>query len=126
MNPLLVSRVEPFSPGDESAEVSLQSEFGELVVFSYPCDLKPGDLVPNKLSVLDGDSKAAYLADWPDEMKKEHAVERIERTGPFSYKGIGYVADQSSGFVQVLGFVLDFGEVPCAGHVEFECLRVDL
>jgi len=126
MKPLLVSHVEPFSRGDESASVSLQSESGELVVFSYPCDVKPGDVVPNQLSVLDGDAKAAYLDDWPDEIKKEHAAERIERTGPFSYRGVGYVAEQSSGLIEVLGFVLDFGEVPCGGYVEFECLRVDL
>ncbi|WP_447894968.1 hypothetical protein [Vreelandella sp. GE22] len=126
MKSLLVSHVEPFSLGDESASVLLQSKSEELVVFSYPCDVKPGDEVPNQLSVIDGDAKAAYLDDWSNEIKKERAAERIERTGPFSYRGVGYVAEQSSGLIEVLGFVLDFGEVPCAGHVEFECLRVDL
>jgi hypothetical protein len=126
MKPLLVSRVDRFSPGDESAEVTLRSDLGELVAFCHPCDLEVGALIPNGLSVLDGDTKSAYLVDWPEDLRNERSVERIERTGPFSYRGVGRVIDQRAGLVQVLGFVLDFGEVPCQGHVEFECLRVDL
>ena len=126
MKPLLVSRVERFSPGDDSAEVTLRSELGELVAFSYPCSVETGAYVPNRLHVLDGDIKAAYLSDWPEDLRFERSAERIERTGPFSYRGVGRVIDQSEGLVHVLGFVLDFGDVPCDGPVEFECLRVDL
>ena len=104
----------------------VKSDFGELVVFSWPCDVHVGNTVQNRLSVLDGSVQSAYLSDWPDELKAELGVERIERIGPYSYRGVGRVIDQSSGFVEVRGFVLDFGEVPCDGHVEFECERLDL
>ena len=126
MKPLLVAHVERFRPGDESAEVTLRSELGELVAFSRPCDVETGAFVPNRLHVLDGDTKAAYLSDWPEDLRSDRSAERIERTGPFSYRGVGRVIDQSAGLVQALGFVFDFGDVPCDGHVEFECLRVDV
>jgi hypothetical protein len=126
MKPLFVSRVERFSPDDDSAEVTLRSEQGELVAFCHPCDVEAGASVPNRLHVLDGDLKAAFLSDWPDDVRSERSTERMERTGPFSYRGVGLVIDQSKGLVQALGFVLDFGAAPCDGPVEFECLRVDL
>lgn len=126
MKPLLVLRVDRFTQGDESAEVTLRSDASELVAFSFPCDLEVGEEIPNRLNVLDGNTKSAYLDDWPDDLRNDKSVERIERTGPFSYRGVGRVIDQRAGLVQVLGFVLDFGEVPCQGHVEFECMRVDV
>lgn len=126
MKPLLVSHVERFSPGDESAKVTLRSEQGELIAFSHPCDVEAGAMVPNRLYVLDGEIKAAYLSDWPDDLKRERGIARLERTGPFSYRGVGRVVDQAAGLVETLGFVFDFGDIPCDGHVEFECTRVDL
>jgi len=32
----------------------------------------------------------------------------------------------SRGLIDVVGFVIDVGELPCGGAVEFECLRLDL
>jgi hypothetical protein len=126
MKPLFVSKVERYSPGDDAAKVTLRSESGELVAFNFPCDVEVGATVPNKLYVLDGEVHAAYLRDWPEDLRYERSAERLERTGVFSYRGVGRVVDQPAGLVETLGFVLDFGEVPCEGHVEFECVRVDL
>jgi hypothetical protein len=127
METLVVTLVTPYSPGDESADVTLRSERGEIVVFCYPCSLREGDTVPNRLSVLDGDVRAAYLSDWSDDAKMASSVERLERIGvTYGYRGAGQVIDQAEGLVEVFGFVIDFGEVPCDGSVEFEIERLDV
>lgn len=126
MNKIVVERVEPYSPGDESASVTLRSPFGEIVVFCHPCTLKNGELIENHLSALDGDARAAYLSDWPEELKSEKSKQRLEKTGPYSYRGCGRVLDRASGLIEVLGFRIELGDIPCEGMVEFECKRVDI
>lgn len=123
---LVVINVEPITPGSESATVTLRSEKAEVVAFCYPCSLKAGDVVPNKLSALDGEVKAAYLSDWPEEMKKTRSKERLENTKNFSYRGCGKVMNQQEGLVDILGFVVDFGSVSYDGPVEFEISRLDI
>ena len=54
---LAVILVDP--PDDEAPSVTLRSERGEVVAFCYPCGLKVGDLIANRLSVLDADVRAA-------------------------------------------------------------------
>jgi hypothetical protein len=122
---LLVIDVKPYSPGDECAEVTLRSERGEVVAFHFPCSLVAGDLVPNRLSILEGEVRAAFLSDWTDESKASASTERLERIGNYAYRGCGRVLNQETGLVEVLGFVIDFGEVPCDGPVEFEIARLD-
>lgn len=125
METLAVAAVNPYSPGDESAEVTLRSERGEIVIFCYPCSLRVGDRVPNRLSVLDGEIRAAYLSDWADDVKLSSSAERLERIGAtYGYRGCGQVVDQVEGLVDVFGFMIDFGEVPCDGPVEFEIERL--
>ena len=126
MSTLLVERVEPYAPGDESASVTLRSTCGEVVVFCYPCSLAAGDRVQNHLSALDAQVQAAYLSDWPESEKHERSKERLLRVGAYAYKGCGVVLDRTRGLVEVLGFKIDLGEVPCEGHVEFEIARLDL
>jgi hypothetical protein len=126
MNSLTVIRVEPFSEGSESASVTLRSALGEMTVFSYPCEVKVGDVIPNRLYGMSSEAQAAYLSDWPDEEKQLRSEERLEKTGPFAYRGCGNVIDQPSGTIEVLGFRVELGEVPCDGAVEFECERIDI
>lgn len=126
MKPLLVARVRRLSPDDDSAEVTLRSEQAELVAFSHPCEVEEGASVLNRLYVLDGNIQAAYLSDWPEDVQHDRGAERFERTGTFSYRGVGRVVDREEGLVEVLGFVFDFGDVPCDGHAEFECVRLAL
>jgi hypothetical protein len=126
MNALTVIRVEPFSEGSESASVTLRSVRGEITVFSYPCEVNVGDVIPNHLYGMSGGAQAAYLGDWPDEEKQLRSEERLEKTGPFAYRGCGHVVDKSSGTIEVLGFHVELGEVPCDGPIEFECERIDL
>lgn len=126
MSKIIVDRVEPYGSDSECASVTLKSPFGELVVFCHPCTLKKGDLVENHLSALDSDARAAYLPDWPEDLKKEKSKERLEKTGPYSYRGCGRVLDKRSGLIEVLGFRIELDQVPCEGVVEFECMRVDI
>ena len=126
MNSLTVIRVEPFSEGSESASVTLRSAHGEKTVFSYPCEVKVGDLIPNKLYGILSEAQAAYLSDWSDEEKLLRSEHRLEKTGPFGYRGCGHVIDQPSGTIEVFGFRVELGEVPCDGPIEFECERIDL
>lgn len=126
MDSLTITRVEPFSPGDESAEVTLRSARGEITVFCYPCALKVGAVVPNLLHGMTTGAQAAYLNDWPEDEKELRSLERLEKIGPFAYRGCGHVVDQSSGVIEVLGFRIELGDVPCKGPVEFKCERVDL
>jgi hypothetical protein len=129
MNTLLVKHVEPYSVGDESASVTLCSSFGELVVFCYPCSLKVGDLIENHLSAFDVDARAAYLSDWPENDKIAKSTERLDKLdkkGPYAYQGCGRVIEKASGLVSVLGFCIEFDDIPCDDFVEFECYRIDL
>ena len=126
MDTLLVTKVERFSPGDESAEVTLASAKGEIVAFCHPCSLSEGQVVPNLLRGLAEEVRAAYLVDWPESLKETLSAERLEKIGPLGYRGCGIVFDQAAGLIEVFGFVLDLGDVPCTGHVEFECSRIDL
>lgn len=123
---LIVESVEPYSPGDECASVILRSEQGVIEVFCHPCNLKVGDRVENRLSVLEANVYAAYLNDWPEAEKAERSIERLEKTGPYSYKGCGRTLDQQHGIIEVLGFCIDVGEVLFDGPVEFELSRVDI
>ncbi|RYX80135.1 hypothetical protein EON83_29925 [bacterium] len=126
MEQLTVARVDFFAPGSESADVTLRSDRGEIVVFSYPCEVAEGDVIPNRLSGLTSEALAAYLNDWPESEKEERSQERLEKIGPYAYRGCGRVVNQAEGLIEVLGFVIDLGEVPCDGHIEFECERIDL
>ena len=126
MNTLLVERVEPYAPGDESASVTLRSAYAEMVVFCWPCALQPGDRVANRLSALDADARAAYLPDWPESEKEERSQQRLEKIGPYAYRGCGHVLDRASGLIEVLGFQIELDDVPCEGSVEFECMRIDI
>ena len=123
MNKLTVVSVD--SPDDEDASVTLRSQTGELVAFCWPCDLKVGDVIENRLSVLDADALAAYLPDWPEAEKAALSVEWIERTAHFSYRGRRRVIDQAEGLVEVQGFVIEM-DVPCDGHVDFQITRLDV
>jgi hypothetical protein len=87
LNKLTVVAVDP--PDEESATVTLRSEHSELVAFCWPCDLKVGDTVENRLSVLDADVLATYLSDWSKSQKEELSQEWIERTGHYTYRGRG-------------------------------------
>lgn len=120
---LTVVSVDP--PDEESASVTLRSQFGELVAFCWPCDLKVGDTVENRLSVVDADVLATYLSDWPESQKEELSQEWIERIGHYTYRGRGRVIDQADGLVEVQGFVI---EMPLLSdeYVDFEISRLDL
>lgn len=124
MKNLIVTAIE--SIGGESASVTLQSDHAEIVAFSHPCCLKIGEAVENRLSILDGKVRAAYLSDWPDETKQALSAHKIERVKNYAYRGIGMVVNEAEGLVDVLGFVIDFGTVPCAGAVEFEIERINI
>jgi len=126
MNDLLVTGVRPFSPGDESAEVTLSSGEAEVVAFSYPCSLAVGDRVPNLLSVLDGQAKAPSFDDWPEDEKAYLSQERLERIGTWDYAGCGRCLDRTRGLIVVKGFVIDVGVVPFDGPVEFEIKRLSV
>ena len=126
MKRLIVSAVEPYSFGDECASVTLCSGQAEIVVFSHPCDLKIGETVENRLSILDGKVRSAYLSDWSDEAKKALSVQKLERIDHYAYRGTGQVINEAEGLVEVLGFIIDFGSVPCDGAVEFEVARLDV
>lgn len=123
---LVASRVEPYSPGDECASVTLRSNLGEITAFCWGRDLKEGDTIKNRLSALDAEARAAYLQDWPEEEKEEKSKERLEQIGPHAYRGVGRVIDPNSGLIEVLGFKIELGDVPCDEAVEFECMRVDV
>ena len=49
----------------------------------------------------------------------------VEQTGWVRMR-CNVVADQAAGQVEVLGFVLELGDLPCTGFVEFECMRLDV
>ena len=126
MNDLLVTDVRPFSPGDDSAEVTLSSGQAEVVVFCHPCSCSVGDRVPNRLSVLDSEVRAPFLLDWPEEEKLRLSQERLEKVGTWDYVGCGRCLDGNEGLVSVKGFVIEMGQMAWDGPVEFEIKRLTL
>lgn len=123
MDMLLVAALERFG---DSAEVTLCSGRGEVLVSCHRCDLEVGQTVPNLLSVMVDEARSAYLHDWPERLKTERSAERLHHLGGFAYEGCGRLIDQQAGLIEVLGLVLDLGEVPCADFVAFACSRIDM
>ena len=127
-----VVRIEPIGGGTETddASVTLRSGTTEVTAFLFGCVAHVGDVVQAPLSALDGEVRAAYLEDWPGDVKNEFHRERIEKTErPYGYRGYGHVVDQERGIIEVLGFHIDIGDldfVPNGTAVEFECFRLDM
>ncbi|MRW89033.1 hypothetical protein GJ699_03455 [Duganella sp. FT80W] len=123
-NTILVAKVHWY--GDESAEVTLRSSLGEIIVFGHMFNAKEGDRISNRLSILNGNVRAAFLSDWPEELKEELSVESIERTGPYAYRGRGRVIDSEEGLVQACGFIINFNDMLYCEVVDFEIERLDV
>ena len=123
MSKLTVFAVDP--PDEDAASVTLRSTHAEVVAFCWPCDVKVGDIVENRLSVLDANVLATYLSDWPLAKKEELSQEWIERTGHYTYRGRGRVIDQAEGLVEVQGFIIEM-PVLSDEYVDFEISRLDL
>jgi hypothetical protein len=127
MDTLLVTDVKPFAAGSASAEVTLRSENGEIVTFCHPCEYTIGARVPNRLrGEFVTHALAPSLSDWTPEEQVRLSEERLERLKGLAYRGCGTVLDRKAGLVAVKGFLLELGEVPCDGPLEFECGRIDL
>jgi len=123
MDMLTVTLVDP--PDDEDASVTLRSDKGELVAFCWPCNLKIGDVIENRLSVMDADVLATYFSDWPEDEKMALSTEWIERIGHYAYRGRGRVINQMEGLVEVQGFIIEM-EAESDGYVDFEISRLDV
>ena len=126
MRELVVVRVDPFAPGSESAEVTLSCGEAEVVAFCFPCFYRAGDRVPNLLHAMDGQAITPFLSDWPDDEKQRLSEERIERKAGFGYQGCGSTFSFNKGRIVVCGFVIELGELPWDGPVEFDVERLDL
>jgi hypothetical protein len=123
MDMLTVTLVDP--PDDEDASVTLRSDKGELVAFCWPCNLKIGDVIENRLSVMDADVLATYFSDWPEDEKMALSTEWIERIGHYAYRGRGRVINQMEGLVEVQGFIIEM-DAESDGYVDFEISRLDV
>lgn len=123
---LLVSNVEFYTPDDECAAVTLCSTSAEIIAFCWPCELHAGEIIKNLIYALDGSVRAAYLSDWPEDEKIKRARQRLEKFGPYAYRGCGQVLDRDAGLIEVFGFHIEIGEIPCEGPVEFECSRLSV
>ena len=124
MNLLTVKSV--FYCGEEVATVTLESKRGVIEAFCHPCTLKEGDKVINLLNVLECEIKAAFLDDWPTELKLKRSKESLEKIGSYSYSGVGQLNDPEKGILTVMGFNIEVDTVPAIGPVEFKIDRLDL
>ncbi len=123
---LLVEAVDYFTPDSESATVTLRSNVGVIQAFCHPCSLQAGDYVKNELSAWVDELRAAYLIDWPDELKTELATESLQQLDDYAYRGCANVLDLANGLIVVNGFCFDVGEIPFNGTLEFEFSKVIL
>ncbi|KWC79590.1 hypothetical protein WL58_01480 [Burkholderia cepacia] len=127
MKQIVVTRVAAYSVDSECAEVTLSCGEHEITVFSFGGTARVNDIVRTPVSAVDCDVRAACLDDWPDDAKRAASRQWIGKTAnPYGYRGCGQVVDREQGLIDVVGFVIDVGELPCGGAVEFECLRLDL
>ncbi|NWK47566.1 hypothetical protein [Ralstonia pickettii] len=132
MQTVTVVRIEPIGGGTDTDDASITLRCGttEVTAFLFGCVAHVGDILQVPLSALDGEVRAAYLEDWPADVKKEFHRESIEKTEqPYGYRGYGHVVDQERGIIEILGFRIDVGDldfVPNGTAVEFECSRLDM
>lgn len=124
MNQLIVKNVDCY--GDETATITLKSEFASIDIFCHLCDFKNGDKVEDLLDVLDVDFKSAYLNDWPESLIQEKSTMWIQKQGPYEYIGCGKVIDFESGIINVLGFHINFDQKLYSDWVEFKISRLEL
>lgn len=129
---MTVTCIEPIGggTGSDDASITLRCGATEITVFSFGRIVTVGDTVQEALSALDCEIRAAYLVDWPEDVKNELAQDRIEKTAlPYGYRGCGRVVDQENGVIEVFGFLIYVGDLDFVwpgAVVEFECLRLDL
>jgi hypothetical protein len=98
MHDLLITKIERFDPTSESASVTLGCVDGQVVAFCFPCRYEVGDLVPNRLYVLDSTKlQSPYFNDWADEEQAQASRERLHRTRDYAYSGCGKVVDPHEG-----------------------------
>lgn len=132
MQNVTVICIEPIGGGTETDDASITLRCGstEVTAFLFGCVAHVGDIVHAPLSALDSEVRAAYLEDWPDDVKNEFHRERIEKTEqPYGYRGYGHVVDQKQGIIEVLGFRIDVGGIDFVANgtaVEFDCSRLDM
>ncbi|WP_233344092.1 hypothetical protein [Burkholderia cepacia] len=127
MKRIVVTRVAAYSVDSEYAEVTPCCGEHEITVFSFGGTARVNDIVRTPVSAVDCDVRAACLDDWPDDARRAASRQWIGKTAnPYGYRGCGQVVDREQGLIDVVGFVIDVGELPCGGAVEFECLRLDL
>ncbi|VWC41879.1 hypothetical protein BLA13014_06953 [Burkholderia aenigmatica] len=127
MEQVVVMHVAPYSTDSECAAVTLRCGEHAITVFSFGGDARVDDIVRTPVSAVDCEVRAACLDDWPDDARRAASRQWIGKTGnPYGYRGCGWVIDREQGLIDVVGFTLDMGELPCDGAVEFECLRLDL
>ncbi|WP_226159750.1 hypothetical protein PPH94_022710 [Burkholderia cepacia] len=120
MKQIVVTRVAAYSVDSECAEVTLCCGEHEITVFSFGGTARVNDIVRTPVSAVDCDVRAACLDDWPDDAKRAASRQWIGKTAnPYGYRGCAQVVDRDQGLI-------DVGELPCGGAVEFECLRLDL
>lgn len=105
--------------------MTLRSDKGEVVAFCWPCGLKAGDVIENRLTVLDADVQTVYFSDWPEREIEALSIEWIERTGHYAYRGRGRVVDPMEGLVEVQGFVIAL-DGSHFGHVDFNISRLNI
>ncbi|AOL07243.1 hypothetical protein DF044_31945 [Burkholderia contaminans] len=127
MEQVVVTHVAAYSADSECAAVTLRCGEHEIAVFSFGGEARVADIVQTPVLAVDCDVRAACLDDWPDDARRAASRQWIGKTGnPYGYRGCGRVIDREQGLINVVGFTLDVGELPCDGAVEFECLRLDL
>jgi len=81
MQHVIVTRIEPYSEGDECKTITLQSNDESIKAFSHMGSCKVADNIEHALSVLEAENRSAYLEDWPATLKSEHSIEFIQNTG---------------------------------------------
>ncbi|WIY68101.1 hypothetical protein KB221_08255 [Aquidulcibacter paucihalophilus] len=119
---MLVVSVVPFSPGDESAVVTVTDGIHTCRAFCWPCDLQSGSEVVEPLQFFD---ESGLMFTWETEP-------RLESTSGegFAHRGVAQVVDARAGLLAVGNLALQTDHLPAGissgDMVEFECVRIDL
>ncbi len=120
---MYITSVVQFSPGDESAIVTVTDGRYTCWAFCWPCDAKGGERVAEPLALFEESNLMLST-------EVDPRLERVNDT-ELRHRGVGRVSNVERGLVKVGGLVFEVGGWLPGGiglddMIEFECARIDL
>jgi len=119
-----VVAVTPFSPGDESATVTVTDGKYVCRCFCWPCSVEVGDEITEPLSLFN-------VSDLMLTEEREVWLETLDTRSRFEHRGVARVENRENQLLAIGGLQLTAdgffpGGIEAGDLVEFRCGRIDV